>query len=151
MSLRLNSSGGGSVTLQEPTTASNLTIDLPAVAGTLYNNQNILGTVSQTSGVPTGAVIQRGSNANGEFVRFADGTQICYVTGNGWTGGFITMNYLLPASMINQNAAIAWNSRPSTNHHVVACAWCDNNTSVSFRHPDTSTQAWFIAAYNRWF
>lgn len=38
---------------------------------------NTLGTVSQSAGVPTGAVIQRGSNANGEFVRFADGTLIC--------------------------------------------------------------------------
>lgn len=42
-----------------------------------YRNDNILGTVSQTGGVPTGAVIERGSNANGEYVRFADGTQIC--------------------------------------------------------------------------
>ena len=42
-----------------------------------YVKGSILGTVSQSSGVPTGAVIQRGSNANGEFVRFADGTQIC--------------------------------------------------------------------------
>ncbi len=38
----------------------------------------IVGTVSQTGGVPTGAIMQRGSNANGEFVRFADGTQICW-------------------------------------------------------------------------
>jgi len=42
---------------------------------------NLLGTVSQSGGVPTGAVIQRGSNANGEFVRLADGTQICTVIG----------------------------------------------------------------------
>lgn len=42
-----------------------------------YHQQSILGTVSQASGTPTGAIIQRGSNANGEFVRFADGTQIC--------------------------------------------------------------------------
>lgn len=27
--------------------------------------------------MPTGAVIERGSNANGEYLRFADGTQIC--------------------------------------------------------------------------
>lgn len=39
---------------------------------------NILGTVSQSSGVPTGAVIERGSNANGEYVKFADGTMICW-------------------------------------------------------------------------
>lgn len=38
---------------------------------------NLVGTVSQSGGVPTGAIIERGSNANGEYVRFADGTQIC--------------------------------------------------------------------------
>lgn len=43
-----------------------------------YAKDNILGTVSQTAGVPTGAVIERGSNANGTYVRWADGTQICY-------------------------------------------------------------------------
>lgn len=44
----------------------------------LYSRDNILGTVSQSGGVPTGAIIQRGSNANGEFVKYADGTLICY-------------------------------------------------------------------------
>lgn len=40
----------------------------------------IVGTVSQAAGVPTGAIIERGSNANGEYVRFADGMQICNLT-----------------------------------------------------------------------
>ncbi len=43
----------------------------------VYGQRNVLGTVAQSSGVPTGAIIERGSNANGEYVRFADGTQIC--------------------------------------------------------------------------
>jgi hypothetical protein len=43
----------------------------------LYTQDTVLGAVSQSGGVPTGAVIQRGTNANGEFVRLADGTQIC--------------------------------------------------------------------------
>lgn len=38
---------------------------------------NLLGTVSQSGGNPTGAIIERGSNANGEYIRFADGTMIC--------------------------------------------------------------------------
>jgi hypothetical protein len=39
MSLKLNSSGGGSVTLQEPTTASNVTLNLPAADGAVvYEN-----------------------------------------------------------------------------------------------------------------
>lgn len=42
-----------------------------------YSKTSILGTVSQSAGVPTGAVIERGSNANGEYVKFADGTMIC--------------------------------------------------------------------------
>ena len=36
-----------------------------------------LGPVAQSGGVPTGAIVERGNNANGEYVRFADGTQIC--------------------------------------------------------------------------
>lgn len=43
-----------------------------------YHRGNILGTVSQSGGTPTGAIIERGSNANGEYIRWADGTQICY-------------------------------------------------------------------------
>jgi hypothetical protein len=35
MSLKLNAPGGGSVTLQEPTTASNVTLNLPAANGTV--------------------------------------------------------------------------------------------------------------------
>lgn len=43
-----------------------------------YSTGNVVGTVSESSGKPTGAIIQRGINSNGEFVRFADGTQICW-------------------------------------------------------------------------
>ncbi|MDO6732729.1 DUF2793 domain-containing protein [Marinovum sp. 2_MG-2023] len=42
-----------------------------------YSPGNVVGTVAQLSGVPTGAVIEGGSNANGDYIRFADGTQIC--------------------------------------------------------------------------
>ncbi|WP_312537718.1 hypothetical protein [Stutzerimonas nitrititolerans] len=65
--------------------ASRLTVgllDAARVPATLaadkaFRRGNILGTVSQSAGLPTGAIIERGSNANGEYVRFADGTQIC--------------------------------------------------------------------------
>jgi hypothetical protein len=43
-----------------------------------FRRGNILGTVSQSGGVPTGAIIERGSNANGSYVRLADGTQECW-------------------------------------------------------------------------
>lgn len=44
---------------------------------THYKRSNILGTVSQSGGVPTGAIIEQGSNANGYYVKYADGTLIC--------------------------------------------------------------------------
>lgn len=44
---------------------------------TVYDQGRVLGTVSQSGGMPTGALIERGSNANGDYIRFADGTQIC--------------------------------------------------------------------------
>lgn len=46
-------------------------------ASTIYTQSNILGTVSQSSGVPTGAFIESGSNANGRYTKYADGTLVC--------------------------------------------------------------------------
>ena len=47
----------------------------PQLDATLYRQGNLLGTVSQSAGTPTGAVIERGSTASGDYVRFADGKQ----------------------------------------------------------------------------
>ncbi|WEZ90469.1 phage tail protein [Pseudomonas sp. NyZ480] len=38
---------------------------------------DIVGTVLQSGGVPTGAILEFISNANGDCVKFADGTMIC--------------------------------------------------------------------------
>lgn len=58
---------------------------LQSVLDSKYDRGNIVGSVSQSGGVPTGAIIQRGSNANGYFVRYADGTQICTMAFSGGT------------------------------------------------------------------
>lgn len=44
----------------------------------LFTQDTILGAVSQVGGVPTGAVIESGSNSNGHYTMFADGTLICH-------------------------------------------------------------------------
>lgn len=44
---------------------------------TQYSSGNILGTVSMASGLPTGAIVQYGANANGAFLKFASGDMIC--------------------------------------------------------------------------
>ena len=86
MSIKLKTTSNGSVSLTPEDTASDVVLTVPAGDGDLvsetatdkaFKQSNILGTVSQSGGVPTGAIIERGSNANGEFVRYADGTMIC--------------------------------------------------------------------------
>ncbi|MCK0151955.1 DUF2793 domain-containing protein [Marivita sp. S6314] len=72
-------------------------------AGDGYLKGTLLGTVTQDgNGVPTGGVIERGSNANGDYVRFADGTQIC-TSGNIPTGGITN-----PAGALFQSNHLAW-------------------------------------------
>ena len=75
-----------------------------------YGRANLLGPVSQTGGVPTGAVIERGGNAHGEYVRFADGTQICTRT--------LTLSTVAPS-----NLSAAWTyPAPFSALHVVTAA-----------------------------
>lgn len=44
----------------------------------VYGRSNILGAVSQLAGTPTGAIIESGSNVNGSYTKFADGTFFFY-------------------------------------------------------------------------
>ncbi|MFP3384267.1 hypothetical protein R0J92_12155, partial [Tritonibacter sp. SIMBA_163] len=69
----------------------------------LLHSENLLGTVSHFGGTPTGAVIERGSNANGEYVRFADGTQICI------SPDFASVDVTTATGAIYRNASpLAW-------------------------------------------
>lgn len=75
--LTLNAATGHATGAAVQSSATDTTSGRLARADYAYSPGNLVGTVSEAAGVPTGAVIERGSNANGEFIRFADGTQIC--------------------------------------------------------------------------
>ncbi|MBY5942301.1 hypothetical protein KUW00_15585 [Halomonas sp. DP5N14-9] len=50
----------------------------------LYNSMNAVQPVSMdASGVPSGGLFEYGSNSNGEYLKFADGTLICFVEVDG--------------------------------------------------------------------
>ena len=52
-----------------------------------YGPGNLLGSVALSGGVPTGAVFEQGSGAAGDWLRLADGTQLCWATrsaGSSW-------------------------------------------------------------------
>jgi len=92
----------------------------------LFDSHTVLGTVSQAGGVPTGAVIERGSNANGEYVRFADGTQICLGVLPGDLGADKT--WTLPAAFANAL------------HHTVGTASAAAARIVTLNAKTASTQ-----------
>jgi len=43
-----------------------------------YGPGNLIGPVSESGGMPAGAVIERGSGSGIEYTRWADGTQMCW-------------------------------------------------------------------------
>jgi len=73
MSLKLNSSGGGSVTIQEPTTASNFTLTLPASTGTVLTTAGISAPVEFPAGSASlPSITASGDTNTGMFFPAAD-------------------------------------------------------------------------------
>ncbi len=72
-----------------------------------YVRGTVVGPVGQAAGVPTGAILERGGSADGEYVRYADGTQVCTspalsaggvtnATGALFRSALVTWTYALP-------------------------------------------------------
>lgn len=77
----------------------------------MFHNANIVGTVSQTSGTPTGAIIETGSNANGTYTKYADGTMICRGKFQMPAQGINTQTLLTvthPGAFINNGYDLTW-------------------------------------------
>lgn len=123
---------------------------------------NLVGTVSQSGGVPTGAVVERGSNANGEYVRFADGTQIVIKRFSlssaidiASYGGFISAFQVwgFPASFSATPALIAI-SEGNTSLGILAGTTNTSTTSFSWvavSSQGVATRIVSAVAIGRWF
>jgi len=125
IALTPNASGTGTFTIAAPNSNTNRTLTLPDTSGIMFNQGNIVGTVSESAGVPTGGIIERGSNANGEFTKFADGTMICTFTVTTSTSGGTTKT--LPATFINDTYIVVG----GTNTNVSASDFTAKFTSRS--------------------
>lgn len=106
-----------------------------------FRRGTLLGTVSQSAGVPTGAVIERGSNANGEYVRFADGTQICTISSTFTSAAEVVWSY--PAIFV---AAPTYLSASANNpseprYYLVDTATTGGNVSATIYRSVRETRA----------
>ena len=116
--------------------------------------RDIVGTVSQSGEVPTGAVIQRGSNPNGEFVRFADGTQICWVSGLSVSGSGAP-SWTYPAEFAAFPRSVAGNVQNATTPAVLTFGAAIGLNSAAVRVWNLSgsrvTENVSLIAVGRWF
>jgi len=123
--------------------------DSAAVSAALpdfYRRANILAAVDQSGGVPLGGIIQRGSNANGEFVRYADGTQICWGQYNLGSIAVTTADGALFRSgfVSSRSFAASFVGSPSCTIDVVSSTGTAWVTEGSAFPSTTGTQAFLI-------
>lgn len=127
-----------------------------------FRQGNILGTVAQSGGVPAGAILERGSNTNGEYMRFADGTQICQKLDEGASASSALGSFFRTSTDIHWvfPATFAPGSEPSCFGRIDgASRWAafgsGSPASVVYRHysavNDPNTHAASITAIGRWF
>lgn len=70
----------------------------------VYHSGNIVGTVSAAPGIGD-AIIETGSNTNGDYTKFADGTMICRVTGFATASG-AAANWAFPGVFADTTISI---------------------------------------------
>ncbi|NMZ37050.1 phage tail protein [Pseudomonas proteolytica] len=109
----------------------------------------ILGTVSQSGGVPTGAILERVSNANGFVLKLADRTQICVGSGSGVTGTDLVNQYgavgvttaiipvPFPAIFANTNYSFIAKSK-ARGMAELSFSRTTSSCSTQIRHPSAS-------------
>jgi hypothetical protein len=126
MSLVLQSSGGGSVTLQEPVTASNLTITVPAVTGTMLTTAST-GTVLQVVNFTT----QDGASSSSST--YADTALVASITPSSATSKILVFVTLAGIGKLNNTRAAFRLLRNSTTLRVIEgnAAW-DNATGYNY-------------------
>tara|TARA_R110000851_G_scaffold158526_2_gene301590 strand:+ start:13714 stop:14460 length:747 start_codon:yes stop_codon:yes gene_type:complete len=114
---------------------------------------NIVGNVSQSGGVPTGAIIERGSNVNGEYTKLADGTLIAMFEK---TSSGSPINCVFPSSFVSR-PFISGNSTSGAGNAMVLSASKGSGYSVSVAIIRTDTAEYFpdvdfsVIAIGRWF
>lgn len=147
--------------------AGNPVLSLSATIGAAkaFRRGNILGSVSQSGGVPTGALIEGGSNANGRYLRLADGTQICWAspgtqmvattvaTGGGFQAATVN-TYTYPSAFVGLPTVVASASFSSVARGWVSLADQPGASSVSLIAHSFTSGALIVPYYvalGRWF
>lgn len=125
---------------------------------------NITGTVSQVSGIPTGAVIESGTNANGFYIKWADGTMMCRhisgstITNNAGAGGVYysgAVTFPFPVVFAGNTPCVSLGALTANNYFCSAAVeGPTNTTAVTTRlisYIPNATGYLCYTAFGRWF
>ncbi|RLL61873.1 pyocin knob domain-containing protein, partial [Paenirhodobacter hankyongi] len=88
----------------------------------LYDSGNVLGTVGQAAGVPTGALFETNTNAAGDYERQASGAQVCTMLVTSSASGPVTVTF--PAAF----AATTYRCAPAVNSATPCVVTISNRT-----------------------
>jgi hypothetical protein len=140
--------------------AKNLTRD----GSQVFSRNNILATVTQSAGVPTGGIIERGAVSptnRGQYIRYADGTQICWSYNAGdLASSSASGNVFRTTTEVTWTFPVAFIEAPVVTVSTdIVSRWSAvgavTSTTVDFRHfsavTAASTVATKIVAVGRWF
>lgn len=115
-----------------------------------YGPGNLVGSVAEAAGVPTGAVIETGSTADGSYTRFADGTQICEQTLTTSATGVTTWSF--PIAFSTPPSCVA-SAQASVPRFTTTGASSTTQTDVDCWDISGTRQAETVhlIAFGRWF
>jgi len=129
------------------------TTALEALIAARYGTDNAVGTVSETSGVPTGAIFEQGSNANGEYIKYADGTMLMW--GAHTCGTTDPTDWTTPATLATTvGAVVSITSRTVSTGRMANGQLTDVNTVSHTCFSSTNTRVASsnqIVVFGRWF
>lgn len=124
-----------------------------------FRRGNVLGTVAQSGGVPTGALIESYTNENGTYARWADGTQLCWspnfavditsAVGSIYRGTAI--NWIYPASFAAAPNILAGNNGSADTHWATARPLMSQGQINAFSHTTVTGRGVSACAIGRWF
>lgn len=126
----------------------------------MYTAQGALGTVGISGGIPTGALIERGTTGNGRYARFADGTQICTHIFSGTTSTSAAGSIFRSSGDTTWTFPASFAAAPTVYGHCGdGSSWVvfsgNSTSSIVFRRyshvSDATSRDVYVAAVNRWF
>lgn len=114
---------------------------------------DILGTAGQSDGNTTGALFEAGNNANGQYVRFANGTQICWGS-FGASNSSADVTWTFPAAFsVNPQCFVM--SGPSSGVGTYASPVSRTTTTLTYStwtHAGARVSTYgYLQAIGRWF